>query len=344
MQQPAGVIGSGKFGTTVARLLALNGAVIWYIRRPDLAERIQRERKHLGYSIPDNITVTTDIIHLTTSCQVILPVIPSQYFRDLMRTISNYLTPAHIIIHGTKGLDTGAWSDEDIMVNRISRQDVHTMSEIIAQETIVRRIGCLSGPNLAVEILENQPTATVIASEFEEVIQIGKKMLASRIFYVFGSNDIIGAEIAGALKNIIAIGSGILMGMGYGRNIQAMLITRGLREMISFGKAMGAHPASFLGTAGLGDLIATATSDLSRNYTLGNRLAKGETLAHILATSSETAEGVRTLRIAQQLAKFYRIHVPITETLYKIVFEGQDIERSLDYLMRYPFTQDVDFV
>lgn len=344
MQQPAGVIGSGKFGTTVARLLALNGPVIWYIRREEAARKIAEERTHLGYPIPENITITHDLIHLTTSCQVLLPVVPSQYFRATIQKISPYLTPAHIIIHGTKGLDTSPLSDEEIMSRRISRMDVHTMSEIITQETVVRRIGCLSGPNLAVEILEQQPTATVIASEFDEVIQIGEKWLASRVFYVFGSYDLIGAEIAGSLKNIIAIGSGILMGKGYGRNIQAMLITRGLREMISFGKAMGAQPSSFMGTAGLGDLIATATSPISRNYTLGRRLAEGENLKQIIETSKETAEGVRTLRIAQQLAKFYKIHVPITETLYNVVFEEQNIDKSLEYLMRYPYTKDVDFV
>lgn len=344
MQQPAGVIGSGKFGTTIVRLLALNGPVIWYVRNEKTAEAISNSREHLNYKLPDNILITTDIQHLTTSCQVIFPVIPSQFVRGMVRSISNILTPAHILIHGTKGLDTEGLSDDEIMHVQLSRQHVHTISEVIAQETIVKRIGCLSGPNLATEILEDQPTATVIASEFEEVIQIGKKWLSSRRFYVFGSNDIIGAEIAGALKNIIAIGSGLLMGRGYGKNIQAMLITRGLREMISFGQAMGASPGSFFGTSGLGDLIATATSELSRNFTLGERLAKGEDLETVINSSDETAEGVRTLRIAQQLAKYYNIHVPITETLYKIVYEGQEIDESLNYLMRYPFTQDVDFI
>jgi glycerol-3-phosphate dehydrogenase (NAD(P)+) len=344
MQQPAGVIGSGKFGTTIARLLAFNGPIIWYMRSSEKAEQISVKRMHHGYAIPKNIVITSDLTHLTTSCQVLFPVVPSQYFRGLMQNINPYLTPSHIIIHGTKGLDTGAITDAQLMRNPVSRSHVHTMSEVIEQETIVKRIGCLSGPNLAIEILENQPTATVIASEFEEVIQTGKKWLTSRLFYVFGSNDLIGAELAGAFKNIIAIGSGMLVGMGMGRNIQAMLITRGLREMIYFGQAMGAKPGSFLGTAGLGDLIATATSDLSRNFNFGFRLAKGETADAILADSEEIAEGARTLRIAQQLAKHNDIHVPITQTLYRIVFEKQSIEKSIDYLMRYPYAQDVDFI
>ncbi|HMX83802.1 MAG TPA: glycerol 3-phosphate dehydrogenase, partial [Saprospiraceae bacterium] len=179
---------------------------------------------------------------------------------------------------------------------------------------------------------------------FDEVIQIGQLALNSHKFHLFGSNGMLGAELAGALKNIFAIGSGILNGVGMGRNIQAMLISRGLIEMIYFGKAMGASPQDFLGTAGVGDLIATATSTQSRNYQFGTRLGKGETFDDIMQTMPELAEGVRTLKISQQLARHYKLHVPITSMLHSIVYNKLDIDRAINLLMNYPFNQDVDFL
>jgi glycerol-3-phosphate dehydrogenase (NAD(P)+) len=175
-------------------------------------------------------------------------------------------------------------------------------------------------------------------------VEAGKKVLSSRYFQVFGTYDILGAELAGALKNIIAIGSGILGGLGMGKNIQALLITRGLMEMIYFGKAFGATPKPFVGTAGIGDLVCTATSMDSRNYTFGYRLGKGETKDQILASIQEPAEGVVTLRIAKHLADSLKLQVPITQMLYKAVFENYDINQAIEYLMRYPYYVDVDFI
>ena len=218
------------------------------------------------------------------------------------------------------------------------------MSEVIREESSVVRIGCLSGPNLASEIMAGQPTMSLVASRFREVILVGQKALNSNKFHVFGGYDILGAEFAGALKNIVALGSGILAGMGMGRNIQSMLISRGLAEMIYFGKALGASSEAFLGTAGIGDLVATATSTSSRNYSLGVRLAKGEKLTEIESSMPELAEGVRTLRIARQLARHYKLHVPITTTLYMVVFEDYDMAKALDFLMTFPYDVDVDFV
>ena len=195
------------------------------------------------------------------------------------------------MIHGTKGFDLTGVSEDVMADHPITRKNVHTMSEVIRQESVVVRIGCLSGPNLSAEIMEGQPTATVIASRFNEVIKLGRKVLDSQQFHVFGSHELMGAELAGALKNAIAIGSGILGGLGMGKNIQAMLITRGLMEMVYFGKAMGANSKAFIGTAGIGDLVATATSTKSRNYTFGMRMAKGESLEEISNTMPGTCRG-----------------------------------------------------
>ncbi|MEZ4986353.1 MAG: NAD(P)H-dependent glycerol-3-phosphate dehydrogenase [Saprospiraceae bacterium] len=174
------------------------------------------------------------------------------------------------------------------------------------------------------------------------MINAGKQALSSPVFHVFGSHDLLGAELAGALKNTIALGSGLLKGYGLGKNIQAMLLTRGLMEMIYFGRAMGSEAEAFFGTAGIGDLIATATSKKSRNYTFGHRLGQGETLENIMATMPELAEGVRTLRITRHLAKHYKLRVPITEMLYKVVFEQFPIQQAMEYLMTYPYDVDVD--
>jgi glycerol-3-phosphate dehydrogenase (NAD(P)+) len=218
------------------------------------------------------------------------------------------------------------------------------MSEIILQETVVKRVGCLSGPNLAAEIMDGQPTATVVGSRFNEVIMEGKRVLSSKHFHVFGTHDILGAELAGALKNSIAIGSGILGGKGMGKNIQAMLITRGLIEMVHFGKAMGATSKAFFGTAGVGDLVATATSKNSRNYTFGYRLGIGDSMDEIIESMPERAEGLRTLEITYLLSKYYKLRVPITQMLYNVVFKGFNIERAIDYLITYPYDVDVDFL
>jgi glycerol-3-phosphate dehydrogenase (NAD(P)+) len=161
---------------------------------------------------------------------------------------------------------------------------------------------------------------------------------------VFGSHDIVGAELAGALKNVIALGSGILGGLQLGKNIQAMLITRGLREMIYIGSTLGAHPRSFLGTAGIGDLIATATSENSRNYTFGTRIARGETMEEINRSMDELVEGVRTLRIVQQLSAHNKQQLPIFQMLYKVIYEQYSFDKAMAFLMRYPYDLDVDFI
>lgn len=342
-----GVIGAGSFGTAISNLIALNGVdVLLYSRQQPLIDKINKERQHFGITISDHIEMTNDLEKIAKECTLIFPIVPSRAFRETIKKLGPFLKPYHILIHGTKGFGLTGVTEEELIARQvnITRSNVHTMSEVIRQESVVVRIGCLSGPNLATEILDGQPTATVIASQFSEVIKMGQKVLDSPQFHVFGSHEILGAELAGALKNIIALGSGILGGMNMGKNIQAMLITRGLTEMIHYGKAMGTASRPFLGTAGVGDLVATATSEASRNYTFGYRIGQGESPKDIFASMPELAEGARTLKIARGLARHYKLHVPITEMLYNVVFEGFDKQRALYYLMKYPYAVDVDFI
>ena len=337
-----GVIGAGSFGTAISNLLAVNARVLLYSRNPEIVEQINHTHRHFDQNLSPRIRATGDLEELARTCNLLFPIVPSANFREMMRELSPFLRPYHLLIHGTKGFDIRRkpYEREE---DPLTSENVCTMSEIIRQESVVMRIGCLSGPNLAREIMAGQPTATVIASRFDEVIEQGKKVLSSRSFQVLHSHEIVGAELAGALKNVVAVGSGILAGLGMGKNIQGILITQGLMEMIRFGSVMGAAPKAFLGTAGIGDLIATATSTQSRNFSYGLRMGRGEPIEAINASITEVAEGVRTILIAKQLADHYQLDVPITQTLYRIIYEGADIFEAIESLIRFPGEADVDF-
>ena len=343
-EMPVGVIGSGSFGTVMSNLLAMQSDVILYARREEVAEKMRKERKHLGYPLSERIMPTSDLELLAQSCQVIFPIVPSDNFREMICDLSPYLRPYHILIHGTKGLNLTEPALLDNPKATITREHIRTMSEVIAEETVAVRIGCLAGPNLAKEMGDHQPAATVVASRFDEVIQVGQKLLKNNRFQVYGSTDLIGIELCGVLKNIIAIASGALSGLGLGENARALLISRGMVEMIYLGKALGGNTKAFIGLAGVGDLVATCSSAHSRNFTVGYRLAKGETLNDILEDMEEVAEGVNTIKIAKRLADHYRVVAPITKALHRVLFEGLSVENALDSLMKFPFVEDVDFL
>lgn len=343
--KPVGVIGAGSFGIAVSNLLAENNEVLLYARNPDVVQEIQEERLCNGMKLHDKITAINDLEQLAQKCDIIFPVVPSANFRDMIKTLSPFLHPYHILIHGTKGLNLSlpeGKSLNDIKV--LERHHIKTMSEVIMDESVVIRVGCLAGPNLAKEIAAGQPAATVVASHFNEVIQAGQQLLRSDRFQVYGNPDLTGIELCGVLKNIIAIGSGALSGLGLGENAKALLISRGMIEMIYLGKALGGDIQSFIGLAGIGDLMATSNSTLSRNFTVGNRLANGESLNEILATMDEVAEGVNTIRIAKKIADSFKLRTPITEVLHKVLFDNLTMEEAVQYLMKYPLNVDIDFM
>lgn len=342
--KPVGIIGAGSFGTAIAQILAENVDVLIYVRSTEAAQQINNEHKNLGVELPSNIKATNDIQHLAEQCTLIFPIVPSISFREMIRSIAPHLRPYHILIHGTKGMDIRPEDMHHLEEGTLTRDMVHTISAVIEQETVVVRTGCLSGPNLSTEIMAGQPTATLLASPYDEVIEIGKNVLKGKRFQVFGSHAMVGAELAGALKNIYALGSGMLGGLKMGKNIQAMLLTRGLVEMVYFAKAFDVEKSAFFGTAGIGDLIATATSEDSRNYSLGLKLGQGASLKEAMNEMPELAEGVRTLKIFYHLSKKYKIRVPITQMLYRVVFENYDPEKALSFLIRYPYDVDVDFL
>jgi len=343
-KKPVGVIGAGKFGTTVAKLISKKSDVLLFARNPETIAKINQTRSHKGVDLPDNVKIISDFDQLTSECTLILPIIPSAKFRSMMKDLSPYLRPEHIMIHGTKGLDVKHDDLSSLDYDDILPEDIMTMSEVITDESSVVRVGCLSGPNIADEIIMGQPTATVVASEFDEVIELGRQVLDSNTFFVFGSKGLKGAELAGAFKNYIAVGSGLLEGHGYGKNIQSLLLTRGLREMIHISQLFGSDAKSFLGTAGIGDLFATATSQNSRNYSFGYRMGSGQTFEEATQGMDEVAEGIRTLAIANQLAQKTTATTPITQMIYQVVFKELSIEKAMKMIMRYPFSPDIDYM
>ncbi len=344
-EKPVGVIGAGNFGSVIANILARNRKVLLYARDEAVIKRILDKRENRGHKMSKNVLPTGDMEYLASQCDVIFPIVPSPHFRDMMKKLSPYLRPYHILIHGTKGFDIKLPKGETIeTVKTLNRQQVKTMSEVIREESVVVRVGCLAGPNLAKELSQRQPGATVVASHFQEVIQTGKRLLRNDRFQVYENHDLVGVEIAGVLKNIIAIASGALSGLGYGENAKGLLVSRGAVEMVYLGRVLGGDTRTFLGVAGIGDLVTTCNSPMSRNFTVGYRLAKGEKLKDILKGMEEVAEGVNTIQIAKKISDYYKVRPLITDTLYKVLFEGMTVQDALDYLMRYPLNVDINLL
>jgi glycerol-3-phosphate dehydrogenase (NAD(P)+) len=343
--KPIGVIGAGNFGSAVANLLAPQRKVLLYARDENVINRVNEKRENRGHHMHENVEAINDMAQIAQDCDIIFPIVPSAHFRSMMQRLSPHLHPYHLLIHGTKGFDIQLPDGETIeTITSLNRSQVKTMSEVILEESVVVRVGCLAGPNLSKELAAGQPAATVIASQFNEVIQIGKRLLRNGRFQVYGNNDLVGVELAGVLKNIIAIAAGALSGMGYGENAKGLLISRGMVEMIYLGRALGGNTRAFLGVAGVGDLVTTCNSPMSRNFNVGLRLAQGETLEQILKSTDEIAEGINTVQIAKKCADYYKVRAPITATLYKVLFEDLTVKEALNYLMRYPLNVDIDFL
>lgn len=338
-----GVIGAGSFGSAIANLLAENNKVLLYERSESVREAILRDGKNRNHVMHGDIEVTGSLKEVASRCYLIFPVVPSQYFKSMIMEFSPWLRPDHILIHATKGFhcefDIDTMKPEDLKLKQIK-----TMSELIREETCVVRVGCLAGPNLAAELAEHQPAATVIASRFDEVIHEGQHAMRSDRFQVYGNRDLLGIELAGVLKNYVALASGALSGLGYGENARALLITRGMGEMIYIGKALGADKRSFLGMAGIGDLIATCSSPKSRNYSVGYRVAKGEKLEDVLASMTEVAEGIRTLKIGKLIVDHTHANAPLLQIMNKVFFDGFDFDKAIKMLMRVHVAADAEYL
>jgi len=320
-----GVIGSGTWGTTLALLLANKGTetTLWE-HRPERAAAMQQRRENTlflpGFRFPDNLHVTSSVKEAVEGKDMVLLVTPSQRMRENVRLLAPYAHRETIFVSCSKGIE----------ISSLKR-----MTEIIQEELsgTSKRIAALSGPNLARELAEGKPTAAVIAAEDQEVAVQARILLTTSQYRVYTADDVVGVELGGAFKNIIAIGAGINDGMHMGENAKAAFITRGLAELVRLGLAAGAHPFTFTGLAGIGDLIVTCASPLSRNHQLGRRLAAGEKMEDILSSTRTVAEGVSTTRAALKLAERYQVELPITYQLSLVLFDGLDPLKAVPELM-----------
>jgi glycerol-3-phosphate dehydrogenase (NAD(P)+) len=287
------------------------------------AERLQRERQNFarqpGLDFPAELAVTHDMGEALSGAVMTVIAVPSASMRENLRWMRPHLGPRTIVLSAVKGLEA---------------ETGKRMSELIEEELSPRAPVCvLSGPNLSREIARGLPAATIIACRDLTAAETVRDAFMSPSFRVYTNDDVTGVEFAGALKNIVAIGAGMCDGLGYGDNAKAGLLTRGLAEITRLGTAAGAKPLTFAGLAGVGDLMATCYSALSRNHTVGVELAKGRPLEEVLASLQQTAEGVTTTVAARNLARRLKVEMPITEQMYRVLFEGLDPRQGVAELM-----------
>ncbi|TWI53526.1 glycerol-3-phosphate dehydrogenase (NAD(P)+) [Pseudomonas duriflava] len=331
-KQPIAVLGGGSFGTALANLLAENGqAVRLWMRDPEQAEAIRQRRENprylKGIKVHEAVEPRCDLDGTLSDCGLVFVALPSSALRTVLAPVAIRLQ-GKAVVSLTKGIEP------------------HTfllMSQIIEEVVPDARIGVISGPNLAREIAEHALTATVIASEDEEVCQQVQAALHGRTFRVYASRDRLGVELGGALKNVYAIMAGLAAALDMGENTRSMLITRALAEMTRFAVQQGANPMTFMGLAGVGDLIVTCSSPKSRNYQVGHALGEGLTLEAAVARLGETAEGVNTLRVLKAKADETGVYMPLVQGLYAILFEGRTLDQVIVALMRGEPKTDVDF-
>lgn len=316
------IIGTTSWGTTLGIILARRGVeVALWARTEEEAERLAREGENTarlpGIPFPKSLSLTSAIEEALRGASLVILAVPSQEMRQNVRLVKGHIAEGVPILSAAKGLEAST---------------AKRMTQVIAEGLDPEHgsnICVLSGPNLSKEIVQGLPASTVIAAQDGEVAERAREIMNSPSFQVYTSEDVVGVELGGALKNIIALGAGMVDGLGYGNNAKAAYMARGLTEIASLGVALGANPITFLGLAGLGDLLATCSSTLSRNHTLGEGLARGHSKEEVVASIAGTVEGVPTTAAALKLARELGVEMPITERIYHVLFEGLDPARAM---------------
>ncbi len=329
------VIGAGAFGSSLAFAFAQKGlSVCVWTRRAELAQAwnaTQRnDRSWPGFLFPKNISASSDLLDAVRDCPFIVYASPSSQIQSYLKEIAPSLSLGNaFFIDTAKGIDT-----QQLKLHH------QLAEEILGLDFVTNRYFCLSGPSFAAEILKEAPTCVTLAGFNKENAQAVQNKLGSPAFRILTSNDLIGCEIGGALKNIIAIIVGVADGLGYGWNTQAALITRGSAEIIRLGRALGAKTETFLGLSGMGDLVLTCTGNLSRNRSFGIHLGQGLSLEDAKAKVGGTIEGIHTTQAAYLLGKKHQIEMPLTETLYEFLFQGKPLSEGIFSILSRPLRDE----
>ncbi|BCU81772.1 glycerol-3-phosphate dehydrogenase [NAD(P)+] [Polycladomyces abyssicola] len=325
-KKTAAVLGAGSWGTVLATVLADNGfEVIMWARRESTVQEINEHHRNSRYipdvHLPRSIRATTSIEGAIRDREMVLFVVPSQSMREVARAAAPHLRKDALIIHASKGFELDS---------------LKRMSEVLKEELptgLREKIAVLSGPSHAEEVAKKSPTTVVVSSERQQTAELAQSYLINPYFRVYTNPDMVGVEIGGSLKNIIALGAGLSDGLGFGDNAKAALVTRGLAEITRLGMAMGARPITFAGLAGVGDLVVTCTSRHSRNWRAGHMLSQGMSLDEVLERMGMVVEGVKTTRAAYRLAQQYQVEMPITNELHAVLFDRKDPRQAVEDLM-----------
>jgi len=321
-----GVIGAGSWGTALANMLAGKGypVTLWAYEK-DLVERMKMTRENdlflPGFSLSSNLDFTADLSAAVSGKEMVLLVSPSQVMRLVVQQALGDFNPESLIVSASKGIENGT---------------LLTMSQVLREllpPSCHQRLAVISGPSFAKEVAAGIPTAVVAAAPQQDIAEQVQNIFTNAAFRVYTNNDILGVELCGALKNVMALAAGVSDGLGFGLNTRAALITRGLAEISRLGLALGAQAATFSGLAGMGDLVLTCTGDLSRNRSVGIALGQGKTLDEILNGMNMVAEGVKTTLSAYQLAAKVGVEVPITDQMYKILYQQKDPRQAVTDLL-----------
>lgn len=329
----AAVIGGGSFGTVVANIMADNDIqTVQWMRNAETAESINSQHENPRYlpgvKLNPSLTATTDIHASILDADIVVISVPSSSVREVMESIASALKPEQVLLSTTKGIE---------------HERFLLMSQVIREVCPNNPIAVLSGPNLAKEIARRELAGSVVACEDADIRREIQSALSCSYFRIYASNDLYGVELGGALKNIYAIVSGFVAALGMGENTKSMIITRSLAEMSRFAVTLGANPLTFLGMAGIGDLVVTCMSPLSRNYRVGLAIGSGKTLEEAIEELGEVAEGVNTLRYVREKAIELDIYMPLVMGAYEVLFNGAEAKQVAQSLMTGEHTSDVEF-
>lgn len=329
------VLGGGSWGTAIAKHLAQKGlSVTLWVREDEVRESIIEERENKfylpGIRLPDNIHPTSELDKAVYGKEVLIFSIPSQYLRGVLDAAVGHIDQRSIIINTSKGFEL-------ITKKRLSE----VFSEVLGP-SIMSRFAVLSGPSFALEVAQNKPTAVSVASGDPGVARYAQSLFSNQYFRAYATEDVVGVEVCGAMKNVIAIAAGIVDGLGLGHNSKAALITRGLAEISRLGIRMGASPHTFSGLAGVGDLVLTSTGALSRNRQVGIRIGSGESLHDILSSMTMVAEGVKTSLAAVEISRERGVEMPITEQVVSVLYNAKPPEKAIFELMTRELKREME--